>query len=160
MADSGSVSRRKEYQEIEKDFRERYGEDTEVNRLFEPLVPQIRNSCLGDDLDKYQYEDRLRKGRDVVNDIRFALTYFLKETPPGVFLPVLGLDAINEQPDKWSSPSPVNVGSLDAATARYLKEPWMQLDRIDWCILNGFIFNEMAHVADAIKSGVAFGTIN
>jgi hypothetical protein len=161
MVDPSTVSRQEKYSDIEYAFWEDgHAEDTEVNNLLIVIVRAIRNHSLADHLDEQQYKQRLYKAADIVSDIRYALTNYYKDAPSSMFMPSLGLDAIREKPDKWSGPSPVDAEGLDAVTARYLKEPWMQLDRIDWYILNAFIFNEMAHLSDAIKSGLAFGTIN
>ena len=164
--DEDLISRREEYREVTNQFIERYAEryadgmTPASSLLLHTLLPIIRERSHADKLDKTEYEDRLSCADDILDDISFALTLHWEDAPTGSLLPPLGLYAINERPTDWSSPSPIDVESLDAATARYLKEPWMQLDHIDWYLLNGFIFNEMAHLSNDIRSGQAFGTIN
>jgi len=54
----------------------------------------------------------------------------------------------------------VDPGELERATAEYLKLPWMQLDLIDWYLLNAFVFDAIARLQDEALSGSVLGRIN
>lgn len=149
-AESDSGSRPEEYREVEKAFK---FDEGDLKQLFdELLIPRIRNNSLAENLNRYQYRDRLNKAVEIVDDLRFAFTRYLKNASRSMFVPRLDLKAIDEKPDEWKAPSPIDTESLDFAASCYLKEPWMQLDRIDWYILNGLIFGQMASLSNALRS--------
>lgn len=149
-AESDSGSRQEEYREVEKTFK---FDEGDLKQLFdELLIPRIRNNSLAENLNRYQYRDRLNKAVEIVDDLRFGFTSNLRNASRNMFVPRLNLNAIDEKPDEWKAPSPIDIESLDFAASCYLREPWMQLDRIDWYILNGLIFSEMALASNALRS--------
>src|SRR3546814_19213645 len=56
----------------------------------------------------------------------------------------------------WSS----DVCSSDLAVAAYLWSPWMQCDRLEWHILNGYFFDLLARGTDELRSGSFAGIID
>lgn len=71
-AESNSGSRQEEYREVEKTFK---FDESDLKQLFdELLVPRIRNNSLAENLNRYQYRDRLNKAVEIVDDLRFGFT--------------------------------------------------------------------------------------
>ena len=164
-----------EYRKVETDFWE--GQDrsgdlgtSQRTRVLELLVPKLRKVSLAEGFTAYDFGDRLSDAEHVVDDIAYALCAFWeqKERRSGLgpahksgriwYKP--DLSCLNLKPDDWEDVSPVNIDRLDKATAEYLRRPWMQLNALDWCVLNGYIFDETARTGDGIKSGQAMGIIN
>ena len=155
------------YRDVERkflqDLKEECGEDglpIQYLIVFNHLLPKIRQSAQLDCLSEFDYEDRLREAESIVDDISFALCAGWTERKRGVIWFNPTLNKINFRPDSWRDASPVDKTALDSATARYLGCPWMQLNLLEWYILNGYIFDETARLADSIKSGEAIGYIN
>jgi alkyl hydroperoxide reductase subunit AhpC len=48
------------------------------------------------------------------------------------------------------------------ATTRWrsIRRHWLQVNRLDWYIMNGFVSDELLCLMDAIKSGAVIGQIN
>jgi hypothetical protein len=61
-----------------------------------------------------------------------------------------------ERPEEWRDASPINVEDLDAATARYLDRPWLQINHLEWYILRAFLLDGVLRLSDGIRSGNAF----
>ena len=158
-----------EYGAIERAFRETFSEThgndeysshSQYQLVFKHLIPKIRRSAEKDCLSADGYDLRLQEAEQIVDDIAFALSARWREQEQGWIWFKPTVNNLNHRPDTWEDVSPVNSSSLDSVTARYLQRPWMQLNLLDWYILNGYVFDEAARLADAIKSGQAIGIIN
>jgi hypothetical protein len=160
-----------EYQNVERVFLQEFNEahhddefphshNSQYHTAFKHLIPRIRRSAEKGSLQADEYYSRLREAEEVVDDLAFALSAHWRKKKGGWIWFKPGLDSLKFRPDDWDDVSPVDKSSLDTATARYLQRPWMQLNLLDWYILNGYIFDETARLADGIKSGEAIGIIN
>ena len=164
-----------EYRNVETIFwkgQDRSGDlsTSQRTRVLELLVPKLRKVSLAEGLTAYDFADRLSDAEQVVDDLARALCAFWeqKERRIGLGRPHIsgfiwckpGLSCLNLKPDDWKEVSPVSNDSLDDATAEYLRQPWMQLNALDWYILNGYIFDETARLGEDIKSGQAVGIGN
>lgn len=150
--------------EIEKEFWERNKNKTkalnsEYRPIYESLVAKLRTFAKAKHLDEYQYEDELRKAEEILDDIVYALKAYLEDSPSHRIW-CYPKARWSGKPDNWTHSSPVDSASLDSATAKYLKNSWMQLNKIDWYIINAFVFSELAELSEGIVSGQVFGTIN
>jgi hypothetical protein len=156
---------RDRYSEIDREFWERKDyknsdSGSEYRLIYEALIPKVRAKALEEDLDDWLYKEKLRKASDIIDDIAYALKSNWNDAPDDrIWFYPTDL-CLSERPEEWTDASPISSSMLDAATARYLKEPWMQLNRIDWYILNGFIYDELARLSDGIKTGLAVGDTN
>ena len=165
--DQNAIPVGEDYREIERAFWQKLTEDQGEDRyfsqyriVFENLIPKVRQSAKNEHLSKIEYELKLKEAKEVVDDIALALSAGWKEKKEGWIWFQPTLDCLKFRPDSWWDASPVNKSQLDAATVRYLQRPWMQLNLLDWYILNGYVFDELARVSDSIKSGEAIGIIN
>lgn len=161
-----------DYREVERMFHElapsavdEFGEASQYARLFQHLVPRIRESAEKDQLSGVGYDDRLREAEKVVDDLAGALQAHVGEREPGAIRSAPTLDELRfrdreSHPNNWSEASPVDKSLLDKATAAYLERPWMQLNYLDWCILNGYIFDELARLGLDMKSARAYGPVD
>lgn len=164
-----------EYRKVETAFWE--GQDrsgdlgtSQRTRVLELLVPKLRKVSLAEGFTANDFGDRLLDAEQSVDDIAYALCAFWEQKErrsglgpahkSGMIWYKPGISCLNSKPDDWEGASPVDKDSLDEATAEYLGRPWMQLNALDWCILNGYIFDETARMGDGIKSGQAVGIIN
>ena len=136
------------------------GLDRQYRIVFKHLIPRIRQSVKKDRLSGIEYELRLQEAKEIIDDIAWALNAGWEKERGGWISLNPTLDALQFPPDGWRAASPVNKPQLDTATARYLQQPWMQLNLLDWYILNGYIFDEVARLAEGIKSGQAIGVTN
>lgn len=128
--------------------------------VFENLIPGIRQSAQNDHLSGTEYLLRLQEARSITDEIASALSADWADKKPGSIWCSPTLDCLNFRPDGRLEASPVDKRRLDAATAIYLERPWMQLNLLDWYILNGYVFDELARFAEGVKSGQASGSIN
>ena len=161
-----------DYGEVERMFHElapnavdEFGETSQYARLFEYLVPRIRESAEKDELSGVQYDDRLQEAEKVIDDLAGALQAHVEERTPGVIWSAPTLDELkfrdrDSVANNWSDASPVDTSLLDKATGAYLERPWMQLNYLDWCILNGYIFDEAARLGEGMESSKAAGSID
>ncbi len=158
-----------EYGPIERDFWETFNErhtndeyssHSQYRIVFDHLIPKIRRSAEKDCLSADGYDLRLQEAEQIVDDIAFALSVRWREQKQGWIWFNPTVNNLNLRPDTWDDVSPVDTSRLDNVTARYLQRPWMQLNLLDWYILNGYVFDEAARLADAIKSGQAIGITN
>ena len=141
------------------------GDASQTAQLFQYLAPRIRQSAELGDLTGVQFDERLREAEMVVADLAEALTANVKERTPGLIWSApkfddLGGPEADSKKQNWSEPSPVNRSMLDKAAAAYLDRPWMQLNFLDWCILNGYIFDEVASTAVEAKPGPTAQTVD
>jgi hypothetical protein len=162
----------KAYQEVERTFWERrFGDEhrdddarfkSQYRTVFQRLIPKIRRFAEDERLSAENYDVRLLKAEGIVDEIAYALnTGFIEEKEGSIWCEPRPEDVVGWPDTLYSDrASPVDISSLDAATARYLQRPWMQLNRLDWYILNGYIFDEAAKIVDHIRSGRAIGVVN
>ncbi len=81
--------------------------------------------------------------------------YWIDAPADKIWSPVDPHLASSSKPDGWIEASPVDAISLHDAASQYLDKPWMQLNLIDWYILNGFIYDVLMRTSVAIKSNKA-----
>ncbi len=78
--------------------------------------------------------------------------YWIDAPTDKIWSPVDPHIASSKKPDGWTEASPVDAVSLHDAAIQYLDEPWMQLNMIDWYILNGFIYDALVRTSALIMS--------
>lgn len=149
----------KSERELWKRNKNKAGTFSDFRPIYEALIPKIRDVALAQELNEWQYESKLERAEEIINNIAYALKRHWRDAPDDRIWYGSDINLL-ERPDEWTDASPVDPNSLDAATAQYLKEPWLQLNQIDWLILNGFIYDALARLSDAIKSGLAVGRTN
>jgi hypothetical protein len=89
----------------------------------------------------------------VIDQVVAALrSYWIDAPADKIWSPVDPHIAISRKPDGWTEASPVDAVSLHEAAVQYLDEPWMQLNMIDWYILNGFIYDALVRTSAVIMS--------
>jgi hypothetical protein len=149
---------------VEREFWDRHqnrcGFASQYKPLLQAAVERVRGVAERDNLDAWGYEEKLREAEEVIEDVTDALRAFWKEPPDDKFWYGFYDSQLFERPEAWTDASPIDPGRLDAATARYLDRPWLQVNRLDWYLLNGFVSNELLRLMDGIKSGSATGQIN
>jgi hypothetical protein len=155
-----------EYDEddVGKEFWERNKERCVGYSQYEPLLRKLLKKIqkLKDDqnLESWEYRQKLADAEEVVDDITFSFKYNWDNAPKEKFWWGWGNMPSFEKPKEWSEEaSPIDGDNLDKATAKYLAEPWMQLNKLDWYIINAFVIDEILRLGDGIRSGEAFGEI-
>jgi len=153
-----------EFIDVEKRFRDENGDclriQSQYGQVYSSLIKKIKKYAKTENLDALQFEDNLNEAKQVFDDMAYSLKCFWKNPSHDKFWEYPNISSDLDSPERWSGVSPVDPVLLDTATAEYLKRPWMQLNNIDLFILRGFIFNEVAHYADGIKSGAMEGRID
>lgn len=149
-------------EEVEEQFWERNEEKCKGSSQYRPLLKALLNKArkLRDeqDLDVDNYEKQLAEAEEILDDITFSLRGNWKDAPKGKFWWGWGNNLSHEKPKEWGlSPSPIDSYNLDSATAKYFTKQWMQHNKLDWYILNGFIVDEILRLADNMRTGEAFG---
>jgi hypothetical protein len=151
-------------QSVEREFWARHqakcATGSQYKSLLDALVRRVRVLAEEQHLDTWSYETKLREAEEVLEDVTFALKANWNDAPDGKFWYGFDLSQLAERPGCWNDASPISPSLLDAATARYLERPWLQVNRLDWYIINGFLSDEILRTIDAIKSGAATGQIN
>lgn len=149
---------------IEKEFWRRndfrLGFASQYKPLLESLLRNVRARADDKGLNAWEFEQDLQEAEEIVEGIADALRAFWDDAPDDKFWYGFHDGQLIERPSEWTDASPIDPARLDAATARYLERPWLQSNRLEWYLLNGFIVDEMLRLVDGIKSGTAFGTIN
>lgn len=126
---------------------------------------------------KYTYETELLKVESLITDFKSALSYYhsygshvsdkkekekleeYEENTKGMLWSVpWDFDLLN-RPDEWRQPSPINRPDLESAVAEYLKKGWLQINIIDWTVINALLFDETVGMIDGIRSGRLFGKL-
>lgn len=160
------------YREVERMFHElvpnainEFGETSQYARLFKYLAPRIRESAEKDQLSGVAFDDRLREAEQVIDDLAIALQANVEEpalgaiwSPPGLDQLQFGGEELNSH--GWRGASPVDTSLLEKATAAYLERPWMQLNYLDWCVLNGYIVDDLARLGGGIRSPEPAGRVD
>jgi len=127
--------------------------ESQYKRIHENLAKKIEEYGSEKKMDKSQLGKIQLEAGFIFLKIADALKHHWKNAPKDQFWDYPNITSDLNSPEKWHEVSPVNATLLDIATAKYLKSPWMQINTIDLFILRGFIFNELAHYSDGIKSG-------
>ncbi len=92
----------------------------------------------------------------VLDNIVDALrSYWIDAPADKIWSPIDPHIVSSRKPDGWIEASPVDPISLHEAAGQYLDEPWMQLNLIDWYILNGFIYDSLMRTSVDIMSNKA-----
>lgn len=164
MRQTFEESPEEEWRNVEREFWARHqrkcGSASQYKPLLNALVQRIRMMAVEQHLDVWTYETKLREAEDVLEDVTFALKANWNDAPDGKFWYGFDLSQLAKRPECWNDASPINPSLLDAATAHYLERPWLQVNRLDWYIINGFLSDEILRAMEAIKSGAATGQIN
>lgn len=149
---------------VEKEFWDRHqnrcGFASQYKPLLEAVVQRVRAVAEKDNLDGWSYEEKLHEAEEVVEDVTDALKAYWKDAPNEKFWYGFHDSQLIERPEEWTDASPIDPDQLDAATARYLERPWMQINLLDWYLLSAFISDELLRLMDGIKSGSAIGSPN
>lgn len=156
------------YTRVEKEFLKkfsslkdlRFPEKSPLGHIYKQLFEKTREIANKEGLYTEQYEEKLCEASSIIEDIVTALNYWNNSEDKDMTLLKISEHDLIEKPQHWSDVSPIDSASLDAATAKYLKESWMQLDILDWYILNGFIIDSLIRSAEEVKSGSAYGKTN
>ena len=161
-----------DYREVERMFHQlvpnainEFGETSQYARLFAYLAPRIRDSAEKEQLSGVGFDDRLREAEQVVDDLAIALQANVEEPALGAVWTAPGLDRLQFgggelTSNGWSGASPVDTSLLEKATAAYLERPWMQLNYLDWCILNGYIVDDLARLGAGLRFPEPAGRID
>jgi hypothetical protein len=162
MDNKGEINNK--WLEIENEFWQRNKRkteaiDSEYRPIYESLIAKLRTFAMDKHLDENQYDLELEKAGKIIEDITYAMKAYW-ENSPSHRIWCYPEARWSGRPEKWTASSPVDALSLDRATAKYLENPWMQLNNIDWYIINAFVFSELSSLSEGIVSGQVFGTIN
>lgn len=143
------------YQQVEQDFladiQETHENET-VLELFNELREVIRTASIRDGIDSEEFRKRLNQSEYVVSQLYHALNAYAKHDKETFFSIPYNID-LNLRKSEWDDITPIDKTSLENVASEYLKRPWMQLGRIDWYLLNGFIFDEFARFRNEAVSG-------
>lgn len=109
--------------------------------VYNALLEKVRTEVSKEGVTPHEYERRLQEAGDILEDMVAALAANRTDYDPTSnqspqFWTFPAGDPQSDRP--WRSFSPLDRESLSDATARYLRRPWMQLDLIEWYLLNGF----------------------
>lgn len=128
--------------------------------LLRKLLKKIQNLRDEQNFQRLEYQHKLEDAEEILNDIVFSFKYNWNNAPKEKFWWGYGNNLSFEKPKEWSEASPIDSNELDSATAKYLARPWMQLNKLDWYIINAFVIDEILRLGDGIRSGSAFGKTN
>lgn len=132
----------------------RLGSSSQFRPIYEQLLPKLRLAPFV--FNESQYWQKLSRAEQVIDDIASALKAFWVDAPPDkIWSPVNPQLATLKRPNIWSEVSPVDTVLLHDAANQYLQEPWMQMNTIDWYILNGFIYDALLNTSALIKTDKA-----
>lgn len=153
------------YEQVESDFWKKSGETqprqqkgSGIALVYQAAIDAARKASLADETPSNIYGDRLEKAKELLDDIRRALSSDSKEkAETGVFwqlppvLSVANLDGVVH---------PIDSERLARAAKTYLGLPWMQFNLLDWYLFNAFIFDALARLLEESLSGAAFGRVD
>lgn len=136
----------------------------QLYKLITGLRAKVRERSLTERLDPAVYEDRLRKLRDLVADLRHALNGRSVDAPDEKKNEQLvwyhrADSQITDVGSKGDQPQIDREWLLQGA-ATYLVNPWLQSDQIDWILIDFLIFAELSAYRESILTGQALGKIN
>ena len=145
-------------------FWETHQEKREPFSQYEPLLislyAKVEGTAREKNINIKVCEVCLRVAGKILEDITDALKAYWKDPPKNRFWYHFDLSQLASRPEEWTEISPISPELLDAATAKYLEQPWMQSNQIDWYILNGFIVDTILRVKEGMFSGVTTGRID
>jgi hypothetical protein len=146
---------------VEERFRKRnaewFSDYSDYKPLLYDLLRKVVKQSEEENLERWECESRLDDAETVIADITVAMRLNWPEAPRNRFWWGWSRGISTEKPKEWDEASPIDAEELDTATAEYLTRPWMQLDRLDWYIINGFVIDEILRLSHGIRSGSAFG---
>jgi len=147
-----------------KDFWDRNEKKCEIGTqyrpLFKALLERVEAFAQSEGLDPHEFETKLWEAEEIIENITYAFKSHWRESPDNEFWFLFYDDQLTERPEEWNDDSPIDPSSLDTATARYLERPWLQINLLDWYILNAFIKDELLRLAAGIRTGTLFGQFN
>lgn len=158
-----------EYREIEEGLNwpekpSSIGRGDQFYRLVKDLRVKVRERSLSKSLDPSLYEDRLYKLLDFASDLRSALNHYSAQAPDEkkneqrVWYhrgdhQVSGFGKKDDEPEIYRE-------RLLEAAAKYLANPWLQHDQIDWILIDSLIFAEISAYRESVLTGQALGKTN
>lgn len=127
----------------------RLGPSSQFRPIYERLLPKIRSDSFV--FNERQYWQKLSIAEQTLDRIVAALrAYWIDAPADKIWSPIDPHLVVPTKPDGWLETSPVDAVSLHDAAVQYLDETWMQLNMIDWYILNGFVYDALARTSAAI----------
>lgn len=143
------------YQQVEQDFfadiKDTHENETALE-LFTELGEVIRTASIRDGVDSEEFRKRLNQSEHVVSQLHHALNAYAKHDKE-TFYPIPYQIDLNLHKNEWDDITPIDRTSLEDVANEYLKRPWMQSSKMDWYLLNGFIFDEFARFRNEVVSG-------
>jgi hypothetical protein len=129
----------------------RLGSSSQFRLIFEQLIPKVRADSFV--FNQHQYWQKLSTAERVFDHVVAALrAYWIDAPADKIWLPVDPHLAVSTKPDRWTEASPIDAASLHEAADQYLEEPWMQLNIIDWYVINGFIYDALLRASVLIMT--------
>jgi hypothetical protein len=129
-----------EYREAEEDIlahelhRENDNKDSALIWLWNRVVKQIRERSLKIDLSSSDYENRLRIAANILQDIQAAISADNAEKD---IKPFWRRKTINPLTN-----SNLNLTELNEIAEKYLANPWMQFNLVDWILIDSMLWAE------------------
>jgi hypothetical protein len=158
---SEAASTTDEYLDVENAFWERmeFQKNSPRRWIHEKLIRRLRENALSENFTRCQYEQAIDEATEVLDHILFAMKANWKDAPRDKIWYSPNFSLV-DRPNEWTDSSPIDPDELDRVTSSYLRKPWMQLNNIDWYILNSFIYDEYMRLLENFKSGTALGKVN
>lgn len=129
----------------------RLGPSSQFRKIYEQLIPKVRTDSFV--FNEHQYWQKLSLAERVIDNVVAALRAYWIEAPADkIWAPVDPHLAVSMRPDCWTEASPIDAASLHEEAVQYLAEPWMQLNIIDWYVINGFIYDALLRTSVLIMS--------
>jgi hypothetical protein len=132
----------------------RLGPSSQFRLIFEQLIPKVRSDSFV--FNEHQYWQKLSMAERVFDHVVAAFrAYWIDAPADKIWSAVDPYLAVSTKPDRWTEASPIDAASLHEAAAQYLEEPWMQLNIIDWYVINGFIYDALLRTSVLIMADKA-----
>jgi hypothetical protein len=129
----------------------RLGPSSQFRQIYEQLIPKVRTGSFV--FNKRQYWQKLSMAERIIDNIVAALrAYWIDAPADKIWSPMDPHLAVSLNPDRWTEASPIDAASLHEAAAQYLEQSWMQLNIIDWYIINGFIYDALLRTSVLIMT--------
>jgi hypothetical protein len=150
-----------EYLEVEKAFWEQahFEKNSPRGRIQERLIRHLRDNALSMNWTESQYEQAIDEATDTLDDIILAMKANWRDFRRDEIWYSPDFSQV-DRPNDWTDSSPIDPEELDRATSSYLTKPWMQLNTIDWYILNSFIYDGYLRLLEDFRSGRVLGKTN
>lgn len=142
----------------------------QVNNIKTNLITLIKERSISENLSVKEYEWRVRKAFDLVDDIKSSLTksadlfedkakkkhWSLQKTQLIWFH--MSIEVIQGE-DMEKLPE-IDYQSLKETASSYLSNSWMQHDYIDWILLDALIYAEIKDFREQHLMGATYGDLN